>query len=76
MTFYNSDVIPQWKGNLFLGALAGNHLNRLEISGNKVAKEERLLQNQGRFRVVKQGRDGFLYFATETPGRLYRYRPL
>jgi glucose/arabinose dehydrogenase len=76
MTFYDSDVIPQWKGNLFLGALAGNHLNRLEISGNKVAKEERLLQNQGRFRVVKQGRDGFLYFATETPGRLYRYRPL
>jgi glucose/arabinose dehydrogenase len=76
MTFYDSDVIPQWKGNLFLGALAGNHLNRLEISGNKVAKEERLLQNQGRFRVVKQGRDGFLYFATETPGKLYRYRPL
>jgi len=76
MTFYDSDVIPQWKGNLFLGALAGNHLNRLEISGKKVTKEERLLQNQGRFRVVKQGRDGFLYFATETPGRLYRYRPI
>ena len=41
MTFYNSDVIPQWKGNLFLGALAGKHLNRLEISGEKVVKEER-----------------------------------
>lgn len=75
MTFYHSDVIPQWKGSLFLGALAGNHLNRLELDGQKVIKEERLLQGQGRFRVVKQGRDGFLYFATETPGRLYRYRP-
>jgi len=75
MVFYNSDVIPQWKGNLFLGALAGSHLNRLEISGKKVVKEERLLLYKGRFRVVKVGRDGFLYFATETPGVLYRYRP-
>jgi glucose/arabinose dehydrogenase len=76
MVFYNSDVIPQWKGNLFIGALVGTHLNRLEINGNKVVKEERLMQDEGRFRVVKQGRDGFLYFATETPGRLYRFRPL
>ena len=76
MVFYSSNVIPQWKGNLFLGALAGNHLNRLELVGKKVVKEERLLQNKGRFRVVKQGPDGFLYFATETPGALYRYRPL
>lgn len=76
MVFYSSNVIPQWKGNLFLGALAGNHLNRLQIDGKKVVKEERLLQNKGRFRVVKQGPDGFLYFAAETPGALYRYRPL
>jgi glucose/arabinose dehydrogenase len=75
MTFYDSDVIPQWKGNLFLGALAGQHLNRLEIIGEKIVKEERLLQNMARFRAVKQGPDGYLYFVTETPGYLGRYRP-
>jgi len=75
MGFYNSDVIPQWKGNLFLGALAGKHLNRLEISGEKIVKEERLLQNMARFRAVRQGPDGYLYFVTETPGYLGRYRP-
>ncbi len=75
MTFYDSDVIPQWKGNVFLGALAGQHLNRLEIIGEKIVKEERLLQNMARFRAVKQGPDGYLYFVTETPGYLGRYRP-
>ena len=35
MNFYNSDVIPQWKGNLFLGALAGKHLNKITIENNK-----------------------------------------
>lgn len=75
MAFYYSDVIPQWKGNLFLGALAGKHLNRLEIAGEKVIKEERLLQNMARFRAVKQGLDGYLYYVTETPGYLGRYRP-
>lgn len=75
MSFYNSDVIPQWKGNLFLGALAGKHLNRLEITGEKIVKEERLLQDLARFRAVRPGPDGFLYFVTETPGYLGRFRP-
>lgn len=75
MDFYLSDSIPQWKGNLFLGALAGQHLNMLEIKGRKVVSETRLLQGFARFRCVRQGPDGYLYFLTESPGLLCRYRP-
>jgi len=75
MDFYNSDSIPQWKGDLFLGALAGKHLNHLTIENNTVVKEERLLQGMARFRSVRQGPDGYLYFTTEGPGMLMRFRP-
>lgn len=75
MDFYHSDSIPQWKGDLFLGALAGKHLNHLTIENNTVVKEERLLQGMARFRSVRQGPDGYLYFTTEGPGMLLRFRP-
>ncbi|MFN4082283.1 MAG: PQQ-dependent sugar dehydrogenase [Bacteroidia bacterium] len=75
MDFYFSDTIPQWKGNLFIGALAGRHLNMIELNGEKVSKETRMLQNFGRFRCVKQGPDGYLYFSTESPGLLCRFKP-
>ena len=75
MDFYYSDSIPQWKGHLFLGALAGKHLNHLSIENNAVVEEERLLPGMARFRSVRQGPDGYLYFTTEAPGMLMRYRP-
>ena len=72
MTFYNSDVIPEWKNNLFIGALSGNHIARIIIQGNKVVGEERLLSGEGeRFRDVTQGKDGALYAVTDG-GKLYR----
>jgi glucose/arabinose dehydrogenase len=75
MAFYWSDSIPQWKGDVFLGALAGKHLNRLEVNGSEVTDEERLLEGMARFRAVRQGPDGYLYFLTEGPGLLCRFRP-
>lgn len=43
MAFYTADAFPNWRGNLFIGALALTHLSRLELDGEKVVKEERLL---------------------------------
>src|SRR5256885_12978893 len=40
MAFYTADLFPAWKGNLFIGALAGQMLVRLELDGEKVTKEE------------------------------------
>ena len=41
MAFYTGDAFPQWKGNLFLGALATRQLIRLELDGDRVVAEER-----------------------------------
>ncbi len=43
MAFYTGDALPGWKGNLFLGALASKALIRLELDGDRVVHEERLL---------------------------------
>lgn len=72
MIFYNSDVIPEWENNLFIGGLKGQHIIRLLIEDNKVIGEERLLESEGqRFRDITVGLDGALYTITDS-GRLYR----
>jgi glucose/arabinose dehydrogenase len=73
MTFYTGNRIAEWKNNLFIGALSGQHIVRLVINtNNQVVGEERLLASEGqRFRDVTQGTDGALYAVTDQ-GRLYR----
>ncbi|WP_425576784.1 PQQ-dependent sugar dehydrogenase [Nibrella saemangeumensis] len=72
MTFYTANNIPEWKNNLFVGALSGMHIARLVIANNKVVGEERLLSGENqRFRDITQGSDGALYAVTDQ-GRLYR----
>ena len=77
MTFYTGDLIPRWKGNLFNGALKFELLSRLETIGEKVVKEERLLQSmRERIRDVRQGPDGALYLLTDdASGRILRIAP-
>lgn len=62
MTFYDGDLFPEWRGNLLIGAMAGQHLVRLVLDGERVVAEERLLENRGlRIREVRQGPDGAVY---------------
>jgi aldose sugar dehydrogenase len=77
MAFYSGDLFPQWKGNLFIGGLATRVLVRLELSGEKVVKEERLLENLSeRIRDVRSGPDGALWLLTDnTAGRILRVTP-
>lgn len=72
IAFYSSGVIPEWKNNLFLAALAGSQVARLVIENDKVIGEERLLTEEDqRFRDIIEGTDGALYTVTDQ-GRLYR----
>ncbi|MFL5083229.1 MAG: PQQ-dependent sugar dehydrogenase, partial [Xanthobacteraceae bacterium] len=66
-----------WRGNLFVGALAAHMLVRLELDGEKVTKEERLLQDlRERIRDVRQGPDGALWLLTDSgSGRILRIVP-
>jgi len=77
MAFYTGDRIPQWQGNLFIGALKFRLLVRLEIEGTQIVHEERLLEDEiGRIRDVRQGPDGLLYLLSdEDDGALYRLSP-
>ena len=78
MAFYTGAAFPAWRGNLFVGALSGELLLRLELDGERVVREERLLEELGeRIRDVRQGPDGFLYLLTDAPdGALLRLEPL
>ena len=77
MTFYTGNVFAPWRGSLFVGALAGQLLVRLELDGDKVVKEERLLQQlRERIRDVREGPDGALWLATDSSsGRILRLTP-
>lgn len=75
MAFYTGSQFPAWRGNLFVGALAGQMLVRLEINGDTVGKEERFAIGD-RVRDVRQGPDGALYLATDSNnGRILRVTP-
>ncbi|GGI57182.1 PQQ-dependent sugar dehydrogenase [Winogradskyella haliclonae] len=68
MDFVTSDKYPDWDGNLLVGSLKFEYLERLVIENNEVTKREKLLEGMGRVRDVKQGPDGFIYVALENVG--------
>ncbi len=74
MAFYTGRLMPTWNGDLFVGALAGQHLARLILDGERIVGEEKLLTDLGeRIRDVRQGPDGALYIITDHPeGRVLR----
>ena len=62
MAFYTGNLFPEWRGNLFVGAMAGQRLVRLVLDKERVVAEEPLLADLGlRIREVRQGPDGALY---------------
>ena len=77
MSFYTGDRFPAWKGDLFVGALKFQLLVRLELDGDRIVGEERLLSRDiGRIRDVREGPDGYLYLLTDSSrGGLYRLEP-
>ncbi|MCP5141746.1 MAG: PQQ-dependent sugar dehydrogenase [Gammaproteobacteria bacterium] len=77
MTFYDGDVHPGWRGNLFVGSLKFQLLVRLEIEDSRVVHEERMFEQEfGRIRDVRQGPDGHLYLLTDADdGKLIRLLP-
>lgn len=64
MAFYLNDAIPGWTNNLLVGSLRFGQLVRLELDGNKVKHEERIMIGQ-RIRDVRQGPDGAVYMVTD-----------
>ena len=78
LMFYSADQFPGWRGNLFVGALKFQLLVRLELDGQRVVHEERLLSNEfGRIRDVRQGPDGLIYLLNDSSdGQVLRLQPV
>ena len=80
LVIYTGDKFPAWKGNFFIGGMAGERLVRLTMDGNKVVSMENLVERQGRVRAIRQGPDGFIYLAFEDaaggPSKLVRLEPV
>ena len=68
LAVYTGAEFPDWRGDLFVGALAGGQLRRLHLerlaAGWRVAGETTIVTGTGRVRAVAMGPDGFLYFTT------------
>jgi glucose/arabinose dehydrogenase len=85
MVFYTGNRYPGWKNNLFVSALAGQQLRRLEISGTQVTHQEPVFSQLGRVHDVIIGPDGYLYVTLQmagqflsqsTPGMIARLIPV
>ncbi|HMR16194.1 MAG TPA: PQQ-dependent sugar dehydrogenase, partial [Mariniflexile sp.] len=66
--FVTSNKYPDWKGNMLVGALKFEYLERLVLNNGKVVKREKLLEKVGRVRDVVQAPDGYIYVAVEGKG--------
>lgn len=73
--FYSGAAVPEWQGNLFVGALKEARLVRLVLENDRVVGEEHLLaERRQRIRDVRQGIDGALYVVNDG-GELLRVGP-
>lgn len=74
---YTGDRFPQWKGNLFVGGLSGQVVQRVVFTDRGPVGREALINAlRQRVRDMRQGPDGLLYVAVDgTPGGIIRIEP-
>jgi glucose/arabinose dehydrogenase len=85
LMFYSGERFPQWRGNMFVGALNGLSLQRVAFGQpSQAERREPVLRALGvRIRDVVQSSDGYIYVATErgfggaaADGTILRLEPL
>jgi aldose sugar dehydrogenase len=78
MAFYTGDQFPLWQGDIFVGALAGQHLRRVKFKGTKPIAQEKLLESlEARIRDVRNGPNGALYVLTNgSEGQLIKLQAI
>lgn len=77
LAIYNGSAFPQWRGNLFVGALVDQEVRRLEIEAGRVVNEESIFTEIGaRIRDIRVGPDDYLYILTDSDnGEVLRVVP-
>jgi glucose/arabinose dehydrogenase len=78
LLFYTGNLFPEWRGNAFVGGMKTGSIARLELDGERVVREERVLEGRlgGRARDIEQGPDGAIYLLVgDSGGKLLRVEP-
>lgn len=68
MDFIWSNVYPNWRGDLLVGSLKFQYLEKLSLENGTVVDRQKLIEGIGRVRNVKLGPDGYIYVAVEGKG--------
>lgn len=68
MTFVTGNKYPDWKNHLLVGSLKFNYVELLKLEGNKVTNRQKIAEDVGRVRNVKQSPDGYIYIGIEGQG--------
>ena len=55
--------------DILIATLAGSHLHRIIVKDYEVTQTVRSLEGYARFRDVQMSDDGYLYAATQSPGK-------
>ena len=67
LVFVSTRGIRGWQSSALVGALAGEHLARLALDGDRVLHEETMLAGRGwRIRMVEEGPDGSIWLGTDS----------
>jgi glucose/arabinose dehydrogenase len=78
MLFYQGDMFADWQGDLLIASMMPGSVVRIELDGDSVTGEERLLRDHGRIRDIVEAPDGALLVLVDaaegavlrlTPGR-------
>jgi glucose/arabinose dehydrogenase len=66
LMIYTGDKFPMWRGNFFVGGMAGQQVVRLTHDAKRgFTGRELLATDRGRIRDIKQGLDGYIYLVTD-----------
>ena len=72
--YITSDKYKDWQGSLLAGALKFKYLERIVLEKNKVVYREKIAEDLGRPRDVKESKDGYIYMSIENKG-IYKIVP-
>lgn len=75
LIFVSSDKYPSWNKNVLVCSLKNQHVERLEMTDNKVTHKEKMFGEYGRVRNIDQSPDGYIYVAIEG-GKLIKLIPV
>ncbi len=77
LAIHSGNGAPQWRGDFFVGALAGQAVWQLKMNGDQVVSRAVLPTGlNDRIRDVREGPDGALYLLTDSSaGRVVRVAP-